>query len=72
MPIDISLIDGWAIYCPETNEIYYVPVSEVSCGTIYLCIRDYKLRRNKLASEFLNPDRIFGETIQRLAMEPVC
>lgn len=72
VPVDVSLIDGWAIYFPETNEIYYVPKSEVQGRSIWLCIREYKLRRNKLASKFLDPDRIFGEAIQQLAMESGC
>jgi hypothetical protein len=29
VPIDLSKIDIWAIYCPQTNEIYYVSVKDL-------------------------------------------
>ncbi len=26
-PIDVSKIDGWAIFCPDTGKVYYVAVN---------------------------------------------
>ena len=30
IPIDLSAIDGWAIYCPELDKVVYVHKSEVN------------------------------------------
>lgn len=29
VPVDLTQIDLWAIYCPNTKEIYYVPTKEI-------------------------------------------
>lgn len=44
VPIDSDKIDGWAIYCPETDEVYYVAKSDVICSRsrFTLRVRDAK------------------------------
>ena len=39
VPVNISLIDLWAIYCPETNNVYYVPKKELEGITNGMSLR---------------------------------
>ena len=39
VPVDISLIDLWVIYCPETNNVYYVPKKELEGMTNGMSLR---------------------------------
>ena len=34
-PTDLTSFDGYAIYCPDTSKVYYVPVIEVSDQTAF-------------------------------------
>lgn len=60
IPVDTSQVDVWAIYCPQTDDVYYVLREEVSKKSIRLCLEDAKGRRNRLASEYRDPARIFS------------
>ena len=62
-PIDRETIDAFAIYCPESEEIYYVPIGDVKA------VKEFSLRiipaKNnqrsgiRSASKYLDPARIF-------------
>jgi hypothetical protein len=60
VPVDVSRVDCWGIYCPQTNEVYYVLREEIPKRSIRLCLGDFKGRRGLLAQNFMDP-RVFGE-----------
>lgn len=31
-PIDLSKLDGWAVYCPDTDKMYYAPNRKIEPG----------------------------------------
>jgi len=56
VPINLSLLDGWAIYCPQTEKVYYVRRDAVSLRSIRLCLQDSRQRRQgRLATDFMDP-----------------
>jgi hypothetical protein len=58
IPMDLSKIDGWAIYCPETNEVYYVDVStlwEVKSHIIFN-VTGKSVRNKRRADQFRDPE----------------
>lgn len=57
VPINLSLIDGWAIYCPDSKHLYYVRRDEVTGRGIRLCPKEHSRRAKRLAADFLNPAR---------------
>lgn len=59
VPVDLSRIDSWAIYCPTTGEVYYVRREEIQGRGIRICLRDFKGRKNRLAAEFTDPSRLW-------------
>lgn len=59
VPVNLSLIDVWAIYCPQTEQVYYIKRSELDGRYIRLCLHDYKGRRKQLAQEFVDPSRLW-------------
>jgi hypothetical protein len=59
IPIDRSKIDGLGIYCPYSDQVYYVRTDEVSGVMIRICLSDFPGRKNRLASEFLDPERLW-------------
>jgi hypothetical protein len=38
VPIDLSKIDGWAVYCPDTDHVYYVPKALVRKRQFCICV----------------------------------
>jgi hypothetical protein len=60
VPVDVSRIDVWAIYCPQTERVYYVKRSEVVGRSIRICLDNFKGRRNRLAQEFVDPARLWS------------
>lgn len=64
VPIDSDKIDGWAIYCPETDEVYYVAKSDIICSRsrFTLRVREAKQNQPKAAphcQEFRNEQRLW-------------
>lgn len=58
-------IDGFAVYCPDTRQIYYVPIEELDGIEKHLCLRitapkNNQLKGIRLASDYLDPERLFG------------
>ena len=44
--VDVSKIDLWAIYCPDTDAVYYVP-TEIVLGKTYIYLRiDEPIKKN--------------------------
>ena len=39
VPVDLTQIDVWAIYCPDTKKIYYVPTKELVGKTSVMILR---------------------------------
>jgi hypothetical protein len=47
--VDVSKVDLWAIYCPDTDTVYYVPTEIVKGKTsIYLRIDEPVKKNNKM------------------------
>lgn len=59
VPVDLSKIDCWAIYCPQTDEVYYVLREEIRKRSIRLCMKDFPGRKNRLVNEFTDPARLW-------------
>lgn len=59
--IDFSCIDGFAIYCPDHKEVYYIPVAEVKDLKAMLYLRKEKPSRAgdyRLCQNYLDPSKI--------------
>lgn len=56
VPIDVTKIDGWAIYCPQTDLVYYVSLSQITLPASYFSLRSTGkiLPRGRDASEFMD------------------
>lgn len=59
VPVDTTKIDGWGIYCPQSEKIYYIRTDEVTGRSIRLCLNDFKDRKARLADDFLEPARLW-------------
>jgi len=63
-PVDLTKIDFWAVYCPDTKLLYYVNVRDlIGKSVISLRIREPKQiqRGIKYANEYLNLDNIWND-----------
>lgn len=63
IPVDLLKTDIWAIFCPDTNEIYYVSATELS-GKKTICLRvtDPKINNNnniRYAKNYLDLNKIW-------------
>lgn len=56
---DISKIDCWAIYNPDTDLVCYYRKDELTSKGIRVCLWDFPNRKNKLITELINPKRIW-------------
>lgn len=73
-PIRLEEIDALAIFCPDTNEVYYVRRSEAAGFRRMLSLRltpskNGQTRNVRPAGDFVRASRIFGPVAQRI--EPV-
>lgn len=60
IPVDLSKIDIWAIYCPQTNEVYYVSTKElIGKKVLSLRIVESKINKNNIhyAKDYLNIEK---------------
>jgi hypothetical protein len=64
-PVDLNSFDCYALYCPQTDKVYYVRNDEIAhptrrCFTIRIePPRNKQRQRINLASEYEGADRIF-------------
>jgi len=60
---DLSKIDAFAVYCPETRKVYYINVCELKgCETFSLRINppaNNQVKHVRFADNYLNAARIF-------------
>lgn len=57
IPIDLSKIDGWAVYSPLTDKVYYIPVQYLTTTTLRVYLSDFPGRKSSLlAEDFSNPN----------------
>lgn len=68
--IDLQEIDCFAVFCPDTDGVYYVRTEEVlGCqrqfGLRVTSSRNGQLLHTRPAELFARPDRIFGPVAQR-------
>lgn len=74
-PVDKSGFDCYAIYCPESDRIYYIRTDEIpESQTKAFCIRVIPCRNNqkrrvRLAQDYEDISRIFAEPQTRLTFE---
>lgn len=53
--------DATAVYCPDTDECYYVRNREVAAAAFYLRVTDSPYGRSvRRASDYRDPNRLFG------------
>lgn len=57
-------IDGFAIYCPDYRQIYYVPIGDLDGTTKSLCLRieapkNRQVKGIRTAADYLYPERLF-------------
>jgi len=58
--MDIGRIDGWAIFCPDTDTVYYVPKNKVQAAACFsLALRKMK-GAVRMADDFLSPEALWG------------
>ena len=59
IPIDISSIDGWAIYCPDIDKVVYINKSQIdiSLGGLSFRLKDGAKTANKSSS----PRKMYNE-----------
>jgi hypothetical protein len=62
--INLSLVDAFAIYCPDTSEVYYVRTDEIRDSLKSICLRVRPSKNNQSkgvssAISFLGAARIF-------------
>jgi hypothetical protein len=63
IPVDLNKTDIWAIYCPDTKEIYYVTTLELlGKKTMVLRVIEPKQKQNNIhyAKNFLDLDKIWN------------
>lgn len=61
--VNLDLVDGYSIYCPETGKVYYVPrsVLEDHASTFSLRVQPTKDgSRRREADDFLDPQVLFA------------
>jgi hypothetical protein len=60
---DFSKVDGFAVYCPDNDTMYYVPVAIINAKSITVKILENKQGRKVLRSgdEFLELNKLFVE-----------
>lgn len=70
---DIKSFDGYAIYCPETNKVYYVSVHETLGYNSALTLRaegeNHSSNNFRKSCNYENPEIIFDEIIQNLNLK---
>lgn len=59
-------IDAFAVYSPDSRQVYYVPVEELDGISKHLCLRLVPARNNqakgiRMATEYLDPQRLFAQ-----------
>jgi hypothetical protein len=61
-PIRLERIDGFAIYCPDTETVYYIGAGEVSpdAGSMSLNLESLGPVVGRKASDFVDPDRVYA------------
>lgn len=59
IPVNLNLIDAVAIYCPADGKSYYIRTNEITGRSIRMCLEDFKGRKNRLAQDFLDPQRLW-------------
>lgn len=63
IPVDLSKIDIWAIYCPDTKEIYYVSSAEL-LGKSFMLLRitEPKKKQNNIhfAKDYLDLKKVWS------------
>lgn len=57
-------IDGFAVFCPDNRQIYYVPVLELDAISKNLCLRieapkNQQVKGVRNAADYLSPERLF-------------
>lgn len=65
IPINMDLIDCWAVYVPEVEKIYYIKKSDVDCGKQSFTFRTVEPTSHIATSavcgdEFLSPSRLWA------------
>lgn len=73
-PLRLDEIDALAVFCPDTNKVYYVRRSEAEGFRRMLSLRltpskNGQNRKIRSASDFVGSSRIYGPVAQRI--EPV-
>jgi hypothetical protein len=60
VPIDLSKIDGWAVYCPDTDHVYYVPKGLVRKRQFCICVGAAEPHRSALVGgDLRNPRAVW-------------
>lgn len=61
-PIRLERVDGFAIYCPDTETVYYVAATEVSpdAGSLSLNLGSFAPATGRKGNDFINPDRVYA------------
>ena len=64
IPVNFNLIDGYAIYCPELEDIVYVPKNVCENKTCLLIRRNITSRSgDRIYSKFLDPEKLFAAIV---------
>ncbi|GAB4511589.1 MAG: hypothetical protein OHK0046_09860 [Anaerolineae bacterium] len=66
--VDLSEIDAYAVYCPETNAVYYIRVDELRDEARAITLRleppkNHQLSGIRLASNYIDPNRLIDKIL---------
>lgn len=56
IPIDLSKIDGWAIYCPTTDKVYYINKRLINIDSVTTFHLSLKGGKERSVDNYLCPD----------------
>jgi hypothetical protein len=62
--LDRTKIDGFAIYCPNTDETYYLRTDEIPAGVSSVILIRFEPNAKRVASDYLGVDRLFAPVAQ--------
>lgn len=62
--LDRTKIDGFAIYCPDTDQTYYLRTDEIAAGVSAEVALSLKPTCKRVAGDYLCADRLFAPVAQ--------